>query len=196
MSALLKITVALDRIVSIFGRVAAWAIVPLVVVVIFDVISRRFFVVGSTELQELEWHLHAVLFMFCLGYGYLREAHVRVDLLSTHFSDRVKLWIELLGSLLFLIPFCAVVIYFGATLTYGSLLDEETSASATGLTHRWIIRSVIPLGMLVLLLSAMSSILKSVAALSGVAVDRRLTRAGRETDVIVTSPLAKGLGKE
>lgn len=196
MTALLKIAAALDRTVSVFGRIAAWAIVPLVVVVIFDVISRRFFVVGSTELQELEWHLHAVLFMFCLGYGYLREAHVRVDLLSNHFSKRARHWIELLGSLLFLIPFCAVVIYFGVTLTYSSFLDGETSASATGLTHRWIIRSVIPLGTLVLLLSAISSILKSVAAIAGCAADRRSSEAAREEDVMVSSRLAKSLGKE
>ncbi|MDE0718889.1 MAG: TRAP transporter small permease subunit, partial [Rhodospirillaceae bacterium] len=59
------------------------------IVIIFDVVSRRFFVLGSTKLQELEWHLHTVLFIFCLGYAFLPNAHVRIDLFRSRISNRL-----------------------------------------------------------------------------------------------------------
>ena len=78
---LLSVSNILKRIVTAIGNVAAWSAVLLMAVILFDVVSRRFFSVGSSELQELEWHLHTVLFMFCLGLGYVRNAHVRIDML-------------------------------------------------------------------------------------------------------------------
>ena len=72
------IAVAGGQIVEI-GKIAAWAGLALILVTIFDVITRRFFVLGSTKLQEAEWHLHTILFVFCLGYAYMKDAHVRID---------------------------------------------------------------------------------------------------------------------
>jgi len=78
--ALLRIAEITESVITWLGRVTAWVAIILMTVIVFDVITRRFFVLGSTKLQELEWHLHAVLFLFCLGWAYLSNAHVRIDL--------------------------------------------------------------------------------------------------------------------
>lgn len=162
---LLTVSNILSRIVTAIGNVAAWSAVLLMAVILFDVVSRRFFSVGSSELQELEWHLHTVLFMFCLGLGYVRNAHVRIDMVWENLGPRTKCWIEIIGILTFMMPFCLVVIYYGGELTHRSFIRGEVSSSTTGLPYRWLIKSAIPLGMSVLLMAGIAVLLEKVHAL-------------------------------
>ncbi|MGF1608085.1 MAG: TRAP transporter small permease subunit [Kiloniellales bacterium] len=156
-----------DRVLTWIARVAAWAGVVLIGITIFDVVTRRFFVLGSTKLQELEWHFHTILFSFLLGYAYLKDAHVRIDLIREGLSNRLQWWIELLGCLLFLLPYCVLVVYFSYDFALRSYMDSETSASATGLTHRWIIKSTIPIGFSLLGLAGIAVALRKIAELFG-----------------------------
>ncbi len=157
----------LDRWITRIGKTAAWAGVFLIAVTIFDVVTRRFFVLGSTKLQEFEWHLHTILFAFCLGFAYLADAHVRVDLLRNALSKRTQWWLELLGVLLFMLPYCVVIIYYGIDFTHRSFMQNEASASATGLSHRWIIKSAIPIGFGLLFLSGIAVMLRKIVELFG-----------------------------
>lgn len=163
---LLRTSNALGGIVEKIGRLAAWVAIALIVVILFDVVSRRFFAMGSSKLQEFEWHLHTVLFMFCLGIGYIHDTHVRIDIIRERLGRRTRCWIEILGCILFLIPFCLVVIYYGAELTHRSWIKGEISSSATGLPFRWLIKSAIPIGMSVLLLSSVTVLLRQIVMLS------------------------------
>ncbi|HIC81799.1 MAG TPA: TRAP transporter small permease subunit [Kiloniellaceae bacterium] len=167
MELLMRVSEGLDRIIVKVGKIAAWAGLLLILVTVFDVVTRRFFVLGSTKLQELEWHFHTILFAFCLGFAYLKDAHVRIDLVRENLSERTQWWIELAGCLLFLIPYCALVIYFSIEYTYKSFATNEVSASATGLTHRWIIKSAIPLGFIFLALSGVAVVLRKIVELFG-----------------------------
>lgn len=162
---LLKISDVLGRIVEKIGQWAAWIAIALIVVILFDVVSRRFFAMGSSKLQELEWHFHAILFMFSLGIGYVHDTHVRIDIIRERLGRRAQCWIEIIGCILFLIPFSLVVIYYGAELTYRSWIKGEISSSATGLPFRWLIKSVIPIGMSVLLLGGISVLLRRIVML-------------------------------
>ena len=92
-----------------------------------------------------------------LGYGYIWNSHVRVDLVRESLSFRKKAWLELLGLTFFLLPFCVVVIWFAVNYAYSSYEIGEISASQVGLSHRWIIKSILVLGLI-------------VAALAGIAV--------------------------
>ena len=132
MDLLIGISDHLDRWITRVGRVAAWAGVALIALTVFDVVTRRSFVLSSTKLQELEWHFHVVLFAFCLGFAYLKDAHVRIDLVRENLSKRIQWWIELLGCMLFLLPYCALVVYFSFDFTVRSFNVDEVSASATG----------------------------------------------------------------
>lgn len=165
MRRVLSLSNALGRFVERVGMLAAWTALVLVVVIMFDVIGRHFFSTGSAKLQELEWHLHAILFMFCLGLGYVHDTHVRIDIIRERLSLRVQCWIEIVGCIFFLFPFCLVVIYYGFELTQRSWLASEISSSATGLPYRWLIKASIPAGMIVLLLAGISVLLRSIVRL-------------------------------
>lgn len=167
MERLVRVSEGLDRVIVRIGKIAAWAGLALIAVTIFDVITRRFLVLGSTKLQELEWHLHVILFAFCLGYAYLKDAHVRIDLVREQLSMRVQWWLEILGCLLFLLPFCGLVVWYGIDFVERSFATNEVSASATGLTHRWIIKSSIPLGFTLLALAAVAILLRKLVELFG-----------------------------
>lgn len=167
METLTKISDQFDKWITWVGRIAAWSGVALITVTMFDVVTRRFLVLGSTKLQELEWHFHVLLFAFCIGYAYLKDAHVRIDLVRERLSARTQWWIELLGCLLFLLPYCALVVYFSYDFTVRSFATQEISASATGLSHRWIIKSVIPIGFSLLALSALVVVFRKLVELFG-----------------------------
>ena len=166
----LKVSNALRRFVDIVGRMGAWFIVPLVIVTVVDVVARKIvwegadgkmrglqiWLVGqfgrpfeSTVLQELEWHFHTALFALVLGFGTIYNTHVRVDLVRDHLHFRKKAWLEFLGLSLFMIPYLLTVIYFALSYTYSSYAVGEISSSTVGLTHRWIIKSVLVAGLIV-----------------------------------------------
>lgn len=167
MHALVKISDGIDRMLTVIAKIAAWAGVILIATTIFDVITRRFLVLGSTKLQEFEWHMHVVLFGLLIGYTYIKDAHVRIDLFRERFSERTQWWIELAGCLLFLLPYCAIVIYFSYDFTIRSFVEDEISASATGLTHRWIIKSIIPIGFALLGFAGIAVLLRKIVELFG-----------------------------
>ena len=167
MDTLIKVSDALNRFVIAVGKLAAWLAIPLMLVIIFDVVSRRFFVLGSTKLQELEWHLHAVLFLLCFAFAYVKDSHVRIELLRERFSGRARAWIEIFGMVFFLAPYCYIILYFGYDFVLRSYLSHEVSSALTGLTHRWIIKAFVPLGFALLALAGLSSILRNLVYLFG-----------------------------
>ncbi|MDH4325502.1 MAG: TRAP transporter small permease subunit, partial [Betaproteobacteria bacterium] len=179
----------LRRFVDLVGGLGAWLIVPVIVITCIDVIGRKigyedeetgriyrlqgwladnfgaFF--QSTILQELEWHFHAALFALVLGYGVVYNTHVRIDLIRDNLHFRKKAWLEFMGLTFFMIPYCAVVIYFAFDYTYSSYAINETSASTVGLTHRWIIKSILIVGLLVALISGIAAWLQVATILWG-----------------------------
>ena len=167
MGALAAISNFIDRLLAVIAKIAAWAGVVLIGITIFDVITRRFFVLGSTKLQEAEWHAHVILFTLLIGYTYIKDAHVRIDLVRERLSVRTQWWIELLGCLLFLIPYCVLVVYFSYDFTLRSYINQEISSSATGLTHRWIIKSFLPIGFTLLGLAGIAVVLRKIVELFG-----------------------------
>ena len=184
---MIRIASVLERIVTFCGQLAAWAGVALVLVTMADVITREFTqsswetlrnfsewqqaAFGSTRLQELEWHLHTVLFLPCLGWAYVKGAHVRIDIFRERCSERTKAWIEIAGILLFLLPFCALTLWFGIDFAASSLTQHESSASAGGLGHRWIIKAVLPAGLLLLTLAGIARLLTSATQLASSSKD-------------------------
>ena len=169
----LKISKSLEKIVSIFGKLGAWLAIPLISIIIFDIITRRFFVLGSTKLQEMEWHLHTSLFLLVLGYAYLKDAHVRIEIVREKYSIIIKAVLETLGIMIFLIPYTLLVIYFGIDFVQRSFSQNEVSSALTGLSHRWIIKSFIPIGMILLFLAGVSLLLKNLVYIFAVFTDNK-----------------------
>ncbi len=146
------------------------ALYPLLIfTVLYDVITRKlptyfpglagtpFFQV-STALQELEWHLHSAIFLFALGYTYLKDGHVRIDVFWMRYAPRTKRWLETFAIVAFLIPFCLVAIEFGAKYALSAYGSGEGSASGMGLPHRWIVKSLLPIGLGLFALAALAKL--------------------------------------
>ncbi|WP_025771487.1 TRAP transporter small permease subunit [Thioalkalivibrio sp. HK1] len=177
--ALIRLSERLRSAVDAVGRFGSWMIVPLIVITVLDVSIRkvgtfqimmvetfgRFF--NSTVLQELEWHFHTALFALVLGYGYIWNTHVRVDLVREHLHYRRKAWLEFLGLIAFLIPYICIVIYFAAIYAWDSYAMNEISSSTVGLTHRWIIKTVLVTGFAFVLVAGISVLLQIVVVLFG-----------------------------
>jgi TRAP-type mannitol/chloroaromatic compound transport system permease small subunit len=173
-----RISEALRKFVDMVGRAGSWLFIPVVLITVMDVVLRkigvqywlithlgRFF--DSTVLQELEWHFHTGLFALVLAYGYVWNTHVRVDLIREHLAFRKKAWLEFLGLTFFLIPFCSVVLWFAVVYAYDSYMMNEISASTVGLTHRWIIKTVLAVGLLMVIVAGFAVWLQVAIVLWG-----------------------------
>ena len=100
MEALLKLSDGIDALVSRIGKWAALLAVPLMLTIMYDVIQRKFGGQGSIKLQELEWHLHTGLFMLCFGFAYIRDAHVRIELIRDNLRPRTRAIVEMIGAII------------------------------------------------------------------------------------------------
>lgn len=181
------------------GIAASFLFLPMIVIILYDVIQRKYLgwspdftnttwyqTFTSTRLQEMEWHLHAVLFLMALGFGYVKDAHVRIELVRDTLKPRTRAWIELAGALLFMVPYCYVVIKYGNENALRAFHIGEGSDALTGLPHRFIIKGFLPLGFVFVALAGMSAALRSVVYLFGPASLRAgaATYAGESTHAL------------
>ena len=120
---------------------------------------------GSTKLQEMEWHLHTALFLLLIGYAYIKNSHVRIEIVREKYSSSLKSMFEIFGIILFLIPYTLLIIYYGLDFVDRSFRMNEVSSALTGLSHRWIIKSFIPIGMILLFIAGVSILLKNIVFL-------------------------------
>ena len=171
MDRLLSASRTIERLLHAISMASGWLFVVCTVVILFDVLTRKFGFqipeLGSTRLQELEWHLHTALFSFWLGTAYLKNAHVRIDILVTNVAPRRLAWIELVGVLIFALPYCLVAIYFSYDFFHIAWEFNEASDSATGLPWRWIPKGVISIGLILLLAAVIAVGLRLVVYLRG-----------------------------
>ena len=118
-------------------------------------------------MQEMEWHFHTALFALVLGYGYIHNRHVRVDLVREHLGLRAQAWIEFVGVNVLMIPYCAVMVYFATKYAHDSYVMNEVSASLVGLPNRWIIKSVFVFGLISAFFSGIAIWLQTYVVLFG-----------------------------
>jgi TRAP-type mannitol/chloroaromatic compound transport system permease small subunit len=134
----------------------------LIVNVFYDVVSRYFFNGGSIAMQEMEWHLFGVMILFGMSYALREEAHVRVDFLYNRFSPKTKALINIIGTLLFIIPLSIFIIYGSYDFVMDSYTTNEISEDPGGLTHRWIIKAMIPISFIYLIITAIGYIIQNI----------------------------------
>jgi len=154
-----------EKITAGLGALAAWLTTALVLLICYDVFMRYVFATTSALVLELEWHLFAAIFLVGAAYGLQKDKHVRVDVFYAGFTPKKKAWINLVGTLLFLLPLCYVVIITSARFSYNSFLMQEGSADPGGLPNRFIIKCTITLGFLLLLLQALAQAARSALVL-------------------------------
>ena len=181
MGALLGLAGIFDKIARGVGKAASWLILPLVFLIMFDVITRKIDYIkeASAEitinygfsvsfiLQDLQWHVHGALLLLTFGFGYLLNAHVRVDIFREGLSRRKQVWVETLGILICAVPFLLLMIWFSWVMTSSSYIQGEGSESQVGLGWRWIIKSFLIWGFLVAIIAALATLFRCLAFLYG-----------------------------
>ncbi|MEN7549525.1 TRAP transporter small permease subunit [Rapidithrix thailandica] len=156
-----------DHINEWLGKMAGWLTTFLMILIVYDVINRYLFNYSNPATFELEWHLFAIIFLMGAGYTLKHDRHVRVDVFYANFSEKQKAWVNLTGTVLFLIPFCLIVIKGGIPYVEVSYNMNEKSTDPGGLPFRYAIKSVIIIGFFFLLLQGTSSMAKSILTLLG-----------------------------
>lgn len=143
------------------GRVTSWLVLGMVALITYDVAMRYLFHAGSVALQELEWHLFAVIFLIGAAYTLKHDSHVRVDVLyqSRWMSPRRRALVNLVGTLLFLIPFCLLIIVSSWPFVHDAFVHGEGSPDPGGLPYRWLLKAAIPVGFGLLLLQGLATAL-------------------------------------
>ena len=167
MNFLKKISQFIDAINEKTGLVAAWLTTLMVITVVYDVVMRYGFKKGNIAVQEMEWHLFAVVFLIGAAYSLKKDAHVRVDILYTKFSTKKKAWIDLLGTFIFLIPFSLMIIYASRGFIESSWAVREISPDPGGLPGRYILKAMIPAGFALLILQGISQAIKNILIIAG-----------------------------
>ena len=183
MSFLLALSDAIDLVLERIARFFGWMFFALIAVIVWDVLTRKVGFqlpgFGSTPIQELEWHLHGAIFLPWLGYAYVRNVHVRIDVFTANLPPRKAAWLELFGIIVFALPYTAVAIYFSFFFAETSFIQNESSSAPNGLPYRWIIKSFLFAGLVLLLASVVSVFCRKIVLLFGAKglAERAMARA-------------------
>jgi TRAP-type mannitol/chloroaromatic compound transport system permease small subunit len=165
-SALLTFSEGLRRLLETIARTSGWLLVVMAAVTCFDVLARKTGIPAPlTKLQELEWHFHAALFSLWMGYGYTINAHPRVDSFTEKLAFRKRAWLELVGCLVFALPYCALVAYHSLGFVASSYALAEQSDSTVGLRYRWLIKGIYAAGLWLVVLGILSVLARLIVYL-------------------------------
>jgi TRAP-type mannitol/chloroaromatic compound transport system permease small subunit len=170
MQALLQFSRAVDALSARIGQMAMWLILLTTFISAGNAIVRKLFNNSSNALLEIQWYIFAAVFMLGGGYAFLRNAHVRIDFISSKFSARTRNWIDIGGIVIFLFPLCYMMITLGWPTLANAWVSGEMSSNAGGLI-RWPVYALIPLGFALLALQGASELIKRVAFLKGLGPD-------------------------
>jgi TRAP-type mannitol/chloroaromatic compound transport system permease small subunit len=170
MRVLLRLSAWIDALIELIGRLLPWIVTLMIAIGFLNVVLRYFGrfmgrTLSSNAYIEAQWYLFSILFFLGFGYILKHNLNVRVDFLYSSWSTRRRAWVDLLGTLLFLIPFCLLGIYVTINPVVFSWRFQEISPDADGLP-RYPIKAMIIVAFVLLLLQALSQAIKYAAVLT------------------------------
>jgi len=170
MQALLSLSKKIDALSEWVGRWVAWLLLFAVLISAANAVVRKAFNMSSNGFLEIQWYLFAATFLLASGYTLLRQEHVKIDVISGRFSKRTQIWIDIVGICVFLFPFVIVIIKLAMPLVINAFVTKEVSSNAGGLI-RWPVFALLPAGLLLLGIQAVSELIKRIAFLQGLIPD-------------------------
>ena len=192
MKGLLTIARAIDALNERIGRIVMWLILAMALVSSANAMARYLFNASSNAWLELQWYMFAAVFLLCAGYTLLHNEHIRIDVVSSRLSARTRLWIDIFGTVVFLLPVSIFVVWLSWPIFMNAWVSNEISSNAGGL-FRWPARLLVPSGFLLLSLQGISELIKRVAALKGLIPD---PTARPQAPLIVQAVLDQATGPE
>ncbi len=171
MEKLLRIARIVDRFNNRVGLLLSWLVLVMVIVGVYNAVTRKLSQSIGVDLSsnmyiEAQWYMFSLVFLWAAAYTLRHGAHVRVDIIYSRLSRRRKAWIDVLGTMLFLIPLCLLVIWVSVPYAWESWRILEDSPDPGGLP-RYLIKSAIPIGFILLLMQGLSELVHNIALLRG-----------------------------
>src|SRR3954469_2505224 len=166
----------IDRLNTVIGRAASWCALAIVLIGFAVVLLRYVLGLGSIWLQESILYAHAALFLLAAAWTLKENGHVRVDVFYASASPRVKAWVDLLGALLLLLPFCIAIIWFSWSYVVRSWVVLERSRETSGLPLVFALKTLIPLFAVLL---ALQGIAMAIRALITLKMQQQMMRKAR-----------------
>jgi TRAP-type mannitol/chloroaromatic compound transport system permease small subunit len=166
MNALLKFSGLIDAISERVGHAAIWLILIVVVISAGNAVSRFAFNLSSNAMLEIQWYIFSAIFLFCAAYVLKKNEHIRIDVIAGRFSERGQNWIDVFGILVFLLPMAIMIAWLSWPVFMNAWNSGEMSSNPGGLI-RWPVRLMLPIGFALLILQAVSELIKRIAFLAG-----------------------------
>ena len=170
MQFLLGVSRAIDAVNAAVGRAVYWLVLAAVLIRSGNAISRYALNLSSNAWLEIQWYLFSAIFLLCAGYTLLRNEHVRIDVVAGRFSPRVQAWIDVFGTVFFLMPMALAFVYLSWPVFLRTFEQGEISTNAGGLIL-WPARLLVPIGFLLLAVQGISELIKRIAFLMGLIPD-------------------------
>ena len=193
MKALLALSRAIDAVTERVGRFVYWLVLIVVLISAANAVVRKAFDYSSNAYLEIQWYLFSVIFLFGAGYTLLRNEHVRIDIIQGRLSPRAQNWIDVLGILFFLMPMSLIIMRLSWPLFLDSFERNEVSTNAGGLII-WPARLMIPIGFALLILQAVSELIKRVGFLRGLIPDPLEKRHEKSAEEELAQEIARQRG--
>jgi TRAP-type mannitol/chloroaromatic compound transport system permease small subunit len=162
LKSLLALSRAIDALNNFVGRSTYWLILAAVLISAGNATVRYSLNMSSNAWLEIQWYLFSAVFLFCAGYTLLHNQHIRIDVVTGRFSRRVQAWIDILGTLLFLMPMAITILWLSWPVFVDAYQRNEVSTNAGGLII-WPARLMVPIGFLLLVLQGFSELIKRIA---------------------------------
>ncbi|KAI5914561.1 TRAP transporter small permease subunit [Thauera sp. 2A1] len=166
MDTLLRLSRIIDAVSRSFGKFIIWLVLAATVISAANAVARKAFNFGSNAFLEIQWYLFGAVFLLGAGYTFLQNAHVRIDVVASRLSMRTRMFIDIAGIIVFLLPMCWLMIAFALPVVKGAYLSGEMSSNAGGLI-RWPVYALVPIGFALLGLQGISELIKRFAFLQG-----------------------------
>ncbi len=170
MKALLSLSHAIDKLNERVGLTVSWLVLAAVLISAANAVVRKAFNVSSNSFLEIQWYLFSVVFLFCAGYTLLRNQHVRIDVIAGRLSPQAQAWIDILGTIFFLLPMSLTIMWLSWPVFIEAYQRHEVSTNAGGLII-WPARLMVPIGFFLLIIQGVSELIKRVAFLKGMIPD-------------------------
>ncbi len=194
MKALLTVSRLIDALNERVGKLTYWLILVAVLISAGNAVVRYAFNISSNAWLELQWYLFSAVFLFCAGYTLLHNQHVRIDVVTGMMSKRAQTWIDILGTLFFLLPMALTIMWLSWPVFLDAYRSNELSANAGGLLV-WPGRLMLPVGFLLLVLQGLSELIKRAAFLQGLAPDPSEKDAGPTAEELLAAELRRERGE-
>ncbi len=188
-SAMLKVSNGIDWLNGHVGHLVRWLVLAAVLISAGNAIVRKVFNLSSNAFLEIQWYLFSAVFLLGAGYAFLRNVHVRIDFISSKLSKRTNTIIDIAGIIVFLIPLCLILIALSWPLFTKAWTSGEMSQNAGGLV-RWPVFALVPAGFALLLLQAISELIKRIAFLRGLIPEPVSVEPGKSADELLVEELA------